>query len=142
MGKHKVFFTVIKEINRPDQKIIDQFRKHSVATIGDAMGGYGILHHEIKPIATGMKVLGPACTVLTKPGDALFLQKVADVAQKGDVVVVDAGGVKEMAVFGERIAYYMKEIRDISGIIIDGGVRDIEGIRDINFPTFSRSITP
>lgn len=129
------------QIERPDPVVIEGFRKHDVAKVGDSMAAYGIMHHQIKPIAWGMKVLGPAVTVLTRPGDALFIQKVADVAQPGDVIVVDAGGYCDAAHIGERIGYYM-QLRGINGIVVDGAVRDRAGLVEYGFPTFARAITP
>lgn len=131
-----------EQIERPDPTLIERFRKHDVAKVGDSMAAYGLMHHEIKPIAWGMKILGPAVTVITRPGDALFIQRVADVAQPGDVIVVDAGGYKDAAIIGDRIGYYMKEIRGIAGIVVDGAVRDRMGLVEMGFATFSRAITP
>ena len=141
MERHELYGVVNEEIVRPDPAIVEQFRRHDAAKIGDAMAAHGIMHHEIKPIYPGMRAVGPAVTVLTRPGDALFIQKVADVAQAGDVIVVDAGGGKEAAVIGERISYYMLS-RGIRGIVVDGAVRDKAGILEIGFPTFARAITP
>lgn len=142
MEKHCLYGIVNEDIERPSSEIIKEYKKHDVAKIVDSMGAFGIMNYEIKPIASGMKVLGPAVTVLTRPGDALFIQKVADIAKKGDVVVVDAGGNKDLAIIGERISYYMKDIIGINGIVVDGAVRDKAGILEVGFPTFSRGITP
>ena len=43
-----------------------------------AMVGHGILHHEIKPLAAGTRLCGSAITVLTRHGDALFIQKATE----------------------------------------------------------------
>ena len=51
---------------------------------------------------------GPAVTVLTQPGDALYVQKVIDHLKPGDVVVIDAAGYEDVAVIGERLTCYMK----------------------------------
>lgn len=142
MKKHILTGVVNESIDRPDKELLEGFKKHDVAKVLDAMGAVGNMHHEIKPIKTGMKVLGPAVTVVTRPGDALFIQKVADVAQEGDVIVVDAGGNKDLAIIGERISYYMKELRGINGIVVDGAIRDKAGIIDVGFPTFARGATP
>ena len=132
---------VHEHIRRPDPAVIERFRRHDTAKVGDAMAAHGILDHRIKPIRLGMRLCGPAVTVLTRPGDALFIQKVADVAQPGDVIVVDAGGYEEAAIIGERITYYMHS-RGIQGIVVDGAVRDTAGIAEIGFPTFAKAVTP
>jgi len=136
-----LYGVVNEQVHRPDRALIEQFRKHDTAKVGDSMAAHGIMDHRIKPIRMGMRLLGPAVTVLTRPGDALFIQKVADVAQAGDIIVVDAGGYEESAIIGERIAYYMHS-RGIRGIVVDGAVRDTAGIAEIGFATFAKAITP
>lgn len=141
MGNHKYYGVVNENEVRADANIIEGFKKHDVAKVGDAMGGYGIMNYEIKSIHRGMRLLGTAVTVITRPGDALFLQKVADVAGPGDVIVVDAGGCKDCAIIGERIGGYMQK-RGIVGVVVDGAVRDTAGLIEFGFPTFARAVTP
>jgi 4-hydroxy-4-methyl-2-oxoglutarate aldolase len=142
MEKHQLHGTIETEIERPSANILAAFAQHDSAKVGDAMGRHGIMEYRMKPIAQGMRVLGPAVTVLTRPGDALYVAHAADVAEPGDVIVVSAGGWPGVAVIGERIAYYMQEKRQITGIVIDGGVRDVKGLRELNFPTFAIGATP
>lgn len=142
MEKHLHHGVINEAIARPPKEVIAAFERHDTAKVGDAMGRYGVLDHEIKPVAEGMRVLGPAVTVLTRPGDALFVAHAADVAQPGDVIVIDAGGYKDVSIIGERIAYYMQAKRGINGLVVDGAVRDVRGIRELGFPTFARAITP
>ena len=141
MERHQLYGVVNEQIERPESALIEGFRGHEVAKVGDAMAGHGIAHHEIKPLAPGMRLCGPAVTVLTRPGDALFVQKAADVARAGDVIVCDAGGGLEAAVIGERIGFYMQS-RGIAGFLVDGAVRDKPGLVDLGFPTFARGVTP
>jgi regulator of RNase E activity RraA len=142
MEKHQLHGQVVTEIERPPAEIVAAFARHDTAKVGDSMGRHGIMEHRMKPIQAGMRVLGPAVTVLTRPGDALYVAHAADVAEPGDVIVVDAGGWPGVSVIGERIAYYMQEKRHIAGIVIDGGVRDVKGLRDLEFPTFAVGATP
>lgn len=142
MEKHHYHGVVNEEIQRPARELIDAFAKHDTAKVGDAMGRYGIMDYQIKPIETGMRLLGPAVTVLTRPGDALFVARAADIAKPGDVIVIDSGGYCDVSVIGERITYYMQAKRGVNGIVVDGAVRDVKGIREQAFPTFARAITP
>jgi regulator of RNase E activity RraA len=140
--KHLYHGTINDSIARPAKELVAAFLPHDTAKVGDAMGRYGVMDFEIKAIAVGMRVLGPAVTVLTRPGDALYVAAVADIAQPGDVIVVDSGGYKDVSIIGERIVQYMQEKRGLNGIVVDGAVRDVRGIRDLGFPTFARAITP
>ena len=78
MEKHKYHGMIVTEIERPSRRIVEGFSRHEVCKVGDAMGGYGLMNYRIKPIAEGMHVAGPAVTVLTAPGDALYVQKVIE----------------------------------------------------------------
>ena len=142
MEKHRHHGTINESIERPAKELVTAFEPHDTAKVGDAMGRYGVMDFEIKPIAIGMRVLGPAVTVLTRPGDALYVARAADIAQAGDVIVIDSGGYKDVSIIGERIAYYMQEKRGVNGLVIDGAVRDVRGIRELGFPTFAKAITP
>ena len=139
MEKHMLHGKIIKEVTRPPEEIIAGFKKHDVCKVGDAMRAQGLMNYEIKPIAPGMFVVGVAVTVLTRPGDALYVQAVIDMAQPGDVIVIDAGGIKDVACIGERLSYYMQR-RGVVGVVVDGAIRDSKGIIDLKFPTFSRSV--
>jgi regulator of RNase E activity RraA len=131
----------IDEIERPPAEIVERFRAHDAAKVADAMGGHGVVDPAIKPISPGMFVVGPAVTVLTKPGDALYVIRAADAAQPGDVIVISGGGCADLAVIGDGISYYMQKARNIAGVVADAGVRDVKGIRELEFPTFARSAT-
>lgn len=73
MGKHPLHGKVITNISRAPKELMGRFEEHDACKIGDAMGRYGIMHYDIKPISRGMRLIGSAITVLTKPGDALFI---------------------------------------------------------------------
>lgn len=139
MEKHILHGKVISNEKRTPSHIIEGFKKHDVCKIGDSMAGHGLMNYQIKPIAPGMTVVGPACTVLTRPGDALYVQKVIEVAKPGDVVVIDAGDIRDVACIGERLGYYMK-LKGVVGIVVDGAIRDSKGLIDMGMPVFSKSV--
>ncbi|MEX2540590.1 MAG: hypothetical protein WD314_02245 [Trueperaceae bacterium] len=137
--KHAVHGCERTEFDRPPRELIERLARHETAKVADSMGGYGVMHHEIKPLTPEMKIAGPAFTVLTKPGDALYVQRAIDFVQPGDVVVIDAAGFKDVCVIGERLAYFFQR-RGVAGIVVDGAVRDSQGIVDLGLPVFSRSV--
>jgi 4-hydroxy-4-methyl-2-oxoglutarate aldolase len=57
------------------------------------------------------------------------------------VLVVDAGGETETAVVGGLMGGLAKN-RGIAGMIVDGAGRDIDELRDIGWPVFTRAVTP
>jgi RraA family protein len=88
-----------------------------------------------------LKILGPACTVRVFPGDNLMVHKSLDIAKPGDIVVVDAGASPMNAVLGDLVTTKARH-RGIAGFVVDGLVRDIDGILDVGIPVFARGVTP
>jgi len=115
------------------------FRLVSTANISDAMHRTGDLKG-IRPIFNGIKIFGPALTVRTYPGDWAKTVQAVDEAEKGQVIVIDAGGVGP-AVWGE-LATHGAIKRKLAGVVIDGATRDTPEIRKLKFPVFSKMITP
>jgi len=113
--------------------------KVSTANISDALHR-GKSLEEIKPVVEGVKLVGPAVTVRTYPGDWSKPVEAIDVANEGDVIVIDAGGVPP-AVWGE-LATYSAIGKKLAGVVVWGAVRDISEIRKTGFPVFSRIIVP
>ena len=83
---------------------------------------------------------GPAFTVKTRPGDNLMVHKALDLAEPGDVIVVDAGGDLTNAIIGEIMSTYANA-RGIAGIVIDGAIRDADEIRANDFPVYAAGVT-
>ena len=139
MKERYVLYGVINEkIARPAPELVKKFSAFSVADILKATNGKGLMNHWLKPIKPGIKICGPAATLFGRQGDTLMLQRVGDVIEPGDVVVADVGGVSRLSVIGERIAYYICNIRKANGIIIDGTARDKHGLKELDIPMFNR----
>ncbi len=112
--------------------------KVSTANISDALHR-GRCLNELKPLLENTKVIGPAITVRTYPGDWSKPVEAIDIANEGDVIVVDAGGVAP-AVWGE-LATYSAIGKKISGVVIWGAIRDIFEIKKLKFPAYSRLVS-
>jgi regulator of RNase E activity RraA len=132
---------VVELIDRVEGDVLEAFRRHATATVADALGGFGVVNHEVRALTRGMRVCGPAVTVWTRPGDALFSLKASDVVQQGDVVVIDAAGVKDVGSVGEIFAEYLQSV-GVCGLVVDGAIRDSAGIAQAGFPTFARAACP
>jgi len=121
-----------------EENVIDILKKVSTANISDALHRGRPLNN-ILPIWQNCKIIGKAITVRTYPGDWAKPVESIDFAQEGDVIVIDTGGVGP-AVWGELASYSAKE-KKISGVVINGAIRDTEEIRKIKFPAFAKIIT-
>lgn len=130
---------IVENIERLPAALIERLGRHDTATIVDAMGGIGGMHHAIKPLVGDTRIAGSAMTVLTAPGDVLYVKKALDLVQPGDVVVINAEGALDRAVFGDRFARFFAH-RGAVAAVIDGATRDSQGIVELGFPLFSRSI--
>lgn len=136
--QHALHGQIVTEFKRAPHALVERFRQHDTAKICDSMGGYGAMDYEIKPLENGMRILGSAVTVLTRPGDALYVQRAIDLTQPGDVIIISAGGYKDVSVIGERLGGFFKN-KGAVGIIVDGAIRDAAGMVTDAPPTFARS---
>jgi 3-hexulose-6-phosphate synthase/6-phospho-3-hexuloisomerase len=118
------------------RKVLEQV---SAANLSDALHRGGVLEG-IRPLFNGIKMVGPAVTVRTYPGDWAKPVEAIEVAQPGDVIVIDAGGVGP-ALWGE-LATHSAMQREIAGVVIDGAIRDTFDIIQLDFPAFSRLVMP
>ncbi len=94
----------------------------------------------IYPISPGTKMVGPAVTVRTYPGDWAKTVEAIDDADPGCVIAIAAGGVGP-AVWGELATHSCLQ-RGVAGVVIDGAIRDVPEIRKLKFPAFAKLITP
>jgi 4-hydroxy-4-methyl-2-oxoglutarate aldolase len=85
----------------------------------------------------GARLAGPAYTVQGAGGDNLALHRAVYAAPAGSVLVVDVNGA-QFGHWGEVLAV-AAQARHVAGLVIDGGVRDIEAMRELGFPVFSRN---
>ncbi|GAB4251944.1 MAG: bifunctional hexulose-6-phosphate synthase/ribonuclease regulator [Thermoleophilia bacterium] len=117
----------------------DMLLRVSAANVSDALHRSGDLPG-ISARTPGAKMVGPAVTVRTYPGDWAKPVEAIDVAREGDVLVIDAGGVPP-AVWGE-LATNSALQRKLAGVVVFGAARDTEDIRELGFPLFSSHVTP
>lgn len=118
-----------------------QLARIPTAILSDALGRLGTMAAAIKPVIPGMAVTGIAHTVRCFPGDYLTLLKALAEAQEGEVLVVDGGGVPEAALLGKLMAIEARR-KGIRGFVIDGAVRDLQGLDQVGVPVFARAVTP
>ena len=117
----------------------EAFSLVSTPNISDAMHKQGVMQ-DIKPIKLGFHMVGKALTVKTIDGDWAKPIEAIDKAEKGTVIVVDADGGKT-ALWGE-LATWSAKLKKLGGVVIDGSVRDLDDLIKINFPVFSKHISP
>jgi 4-hydroxy-4-methyl-2-oxoglutarate aldolase len=134
--------TVVTEVQRPDQSLVEQFKQIPTAVLSDVTTKYeNTMTHEIKPVSEDVRMAGTAITVKTYPGDNLMVHKAITLAEPEDVLVVDANQYTEAGIWGELASTSSKHHR-LAGTIIDGAVRDIDEIREMEYPVYARAVSP
>lgn len=122
------------------ETIINQFGQIPTTCISDAMQGLNNLDPAIKPLKEEYKIAGRVITVKIAVGDNSAVLKALREAKPGDILVVDAKADLYRAIAGDFVIG-MAQTLGIGGIVVDGVVRDIVGIKQLNFPVFSRGTT-
>jgi 4-hydroxy-4-methyl-2-oxoglutarate aldolase len=113
---------------------------HGVAAAHEAFGRAGLLDPAIRPIQQGIRIAGPAVTVLCPPADNLMIHMAVEHCRAGDVLVVATGPPRNAGVIGELLATSLRA-HGVIGAVIDAGVRDVAELRAMGFPVWSRWIT-
>ncbi len=95
----------------------------------------------IRPIDDASALVGPAYTVRCYPGATWALEQSLEAASPGDVLVVDGGARPDVILMGGLMST-RAQARGLAGAVLDAAVRDIDHIRSIGFPVFSRYVCP
>jgi regulator of RNase E activity RraA len=107
--------------------------------IGDAMnrltGTVGLTRYH-----RAAKLVGRAITVKTRAGDNLMIHKALDMAEPGDVIVVEGSADVTQAVVGELMLLHALA-RRVAGFVIDGAIRDVAAFQARDFPCYARGNT-
>lgn len=135
-----VGFRVLKRQQHVSAELVERYRTVPVANISDSMNRITAAGARLRPMHRQGVLAGPALTVKTRPGDNLMLHYALDIAEAGDVIVVDAGGDLSNALIGEMMLAYAQK-KNLGGIVINGAIRDAASIRASDFPLFAAGIT-
>jgi len=132
--------SAVPEHSDPDEEIRSLFMQVSAPNISDAMHRKGAMAGLIS-ICGNVKMVGKAVTVQTFSGDWAKPVEAIDIAGKGDVIVINNDQATNIAPWGE-LATISCVKKGISGVVIDGSVRDVDDIRAMKFPIFAKATVP
>lgn len=128
-----------------DDVLVERLSRLPVSALSDSLErmagspGLDVVGNSLSSLG-GRAMVGPALTVRTRPGDNLVVHKALDLAQPGDILVIDARGELVNAILGELMTEYAAS-RGIAGLVIDGAVRDRHSISEGALPVFSRGFS-
>ncbi|OYO08660.1 dimethylmenaquinone methyltransferase [Enemella evansiae] len=134
-------WTLNIDIDRPDRDLVAALWEIETGNLADASPLVQVFPSAIRRLVGQQDFCGPALTVWTNPGDLLYPLRAADEVQPGDVVVIDGGGWTEAALIGEIFAGVVAE-RGGVGIVVDGAIRDLEGIAETGLSAYARASVP
>ncbi|WP_214084289.1 3-hexulose-6-phosphate synthase [Methanoculleus sp.] len=129
-----------REEESPDAVIRRLFEAVSAPNVTDAMHRKGAMAG-IVSLCGRAKAVGPAVTIRTVAGDWAKPVEAIDVAGPGDVLVISNDGRSDIAPWGE-LATHSARNRGIAGVLIDGAARDVDDIREMEFPVFATATAP
>jgi RraA family protein len=136
-------FRIEQYVSRPDSSIVKGLALFDTPSVSDLMNRLYSLAPGIHSMTDpALPIAGPAITVKVFPGDNLMVHKSLDIAEPGDVVVVDARASTMTAVLGDLVCTKARH-RGVAGFVVDGFVRDLPAIQALgNFPVYARGATP
>jgi regulator of RNase E activity RraA len=126
---------------RADLKLLEAISHYPVALIGDVMKRMGMMASAIHHVAGKPSFYGTIYPVLTREGDNLAIHLALDDALPGDVLVINANGEVNRAVFGDLLGELCMA-KKVSAVVIDGAVRDIAELTSMGLPTYARGVNP
>lgn len=138
-------FVSSSRVPRLPAEAIERWRSVPSAVAADQLQGRGHADPEIRalrPFAAGQRLVGCAITAWCEPADYGPVHHAIAVAERGDVIVVAAGGRKDPAIIGELLSGAARR-KGIAGVVVDGAVRDVARLKQWpDFHVFSRWVTP
>ena len=145
---------------RPDADIVARYLAlpDMTTTVSDLLDSYGIrgvvAASHIKPLLPGKRVVGTAVTLRSMPERKTPTQAGLDkdpikmstreiyyLSEPGDVLVADFGGNLDVSNMGGQSAL-VGQTAGFVGAIVNGAVRDVPAIREIDFPVWAAGVTP
>jgi regulator of RNase E activity RraA len=124
-----------------DEGLLTRLSAIVPATLGH-LQTFGFIDSAIRPLSGGtpLRLLGRAVTVRSYGTDGAVVHAAIDVAEPGDVLVIDRGGDTRCACWGEMTSLAAK-VKGLKGTIIDGAATDIAEILAMGYPVYARAIS-
>ena len=118
-----------------------QIVRLGAAAISDALGKRGAMDHDMQCRSANAAMAGPAFTVQVHTADILMISRALSECPNGHVLVIDAQGELNTAVWGELTTYCALG-KGLAGIVIDGAIRDAARIAESQLPVYARAVVP
>ena len=136
---------ICTRIPLPDPALVAEAAKYALAdlheSLGAVQGRMALMSSRMRPLLQGRRISGAAVTSYNFPGDNLMIHLALNVAARGQILVLANGGGTQGALWGD-VACTFAAHKGIAGVVADGPVRDIDALREMDFPVWATSISP
>jgi 4-hydroxy-4-methyl-2-oxoglutarate aldolase len=109
------------------------------ATVHEAAGRAPVVDVALIQIVPGSCAAGPARTVRCGQDDNLMVHAAVAEAEPGEVLVLTMPEPRPVALVGDLLATQMKA-RGVAAVLVDAAVRDVEELRELGLPIWSRHV--
>jgi len=118
---------------------LERLSELGVATVYEASGRNGLIDIPLIQLLPGSRVAGQARTVRCGQDDNLMVHAAIEQIQPGEVLVLTMPEPAPVALIGELLATQVK-VKEATGILVDAAVRDVEELKVLGLPIWTRFI--
>ena len=132
----KAALTIRRDWARVDLAETPALMQASSSQISDVTAGAATLDLTLRRMAGPERMAGLALPIMTAVNDNLAPYAALSVIKPGDLVIVTCTGNGKCALLGDHIIGLYKNA-GASGVLVNGFVRDLDGLRKLNLPVFA-----
>jgi 4-hydroxy-4-methyl-2-oxoglutarate aldolase len=117
--------------------VYEELAELGSATVHEAAGRSQVVDVDLVQVIPGSRAAGPARTVRCGQDDNLMVHAAVAEAETGEVLVLTMPEPRPVALVGDLLATQMKG-RGVVAVLIDAAVRDVEELRELGLPIWTR----
>jgi 4-hydroxy-4-methyl-2-oxoglutarate aldolase len=119
--------------------VYEELAELGSATVHEAAGRSQVVDVDLVQVIPGCRAAGPARTVRCGQDDNLMVHAAVAEAETGEVLVLTMPEPRPVALVGDLLATQMKG-RGVVAVLIDAAVRDVEELRELGLPIWTRYV--